>query len=222
LKKIPLLGMEIDNYTTSEALTKVETFFAEPRLDVVLTITREFLLHAKNNETVRRITGQISLGILGETEVLYALGIDSAERREEAEKRLFLQEFMKRIIRNHKRVFLLADTKEDLAVFRERLDEQYGRISILGSAALMEMSGDWDAVVNELNAQAPDVILSLIGSPVQEEFLTKNRKRIEARVWYGIGGLPFLTERKKRLGDRIRRRIRGALLKRYVKTQSNR
>ena len=58
---------------------------------------------------------------------------------------------------------------------------------ISGVEALENCQGTADAVVNEINASTPDVILSVLPSPAQEHFLVENREKLSAGLWYGIG-----------------------------------
>ena len=50
--------------------------------------------------------------------------------------------------------------------------------------------GDLEAVINDMNATTPDVIISVLPSPMQEQFLYEHRDKMNANIWYGIGGVP--------------------------------
>ena len=41
-----------------------------------------------------------------------------------------------------------------------------------------------------MNATTPDVIISVLPSPMQEQFLFEHRDKMNANIWYGIGGIP--------------------------------
>lgn len=44
-----------------------------------------------------------------------------------------------------------------------------------------------DSVVNELNGTTPDIVISALDSPMEEEFILEHKDKIGAGVWYGIG-----------------------------------
>jgi N-acetylglucosaminyldiphosphoundecaprenol N-acetyl-beta-D-mannosaminyltransferase len=220
LKKVNLLGTEIDNYTAHEALERVESFLDEKRLDTVATVTTRLLRSAQTNAAVRKYLEEASLTIIGEEEILQALGCDTVERRTETLEHFFFREFMKRIERNHKAIFLLSDEREQLSEFLMYGAEHFPRLIFEGRLALEENGGDWDGAVNEINASSADVVLSLMRSPVQEEFLVRNRKRINARIWYGIMPRDIVPEGKGSLSERINRQIRGFILKRQARRYS--
>lgn len=48
---------------------------------------------------------------------------------------------------------------------------------------------DTDAVIAEINAAAPDILLVALGNPDQETFIAENAHRIDARLLMGVGAL---------------------------------
>ena len=63
---------------------------------------------------------------------------------------------MKRIERNHKTLFVIGDSMERVEQMCERIADRYPKCENVGMEALDECSGATDAVVNEINALAPD------------------------------------------------------------------
>ena len=41
-------------------------------------------------------------------------------------------------------------------------------------------------MVNEINSASADVIFSILPSPLQEQFLTENKSKLDAKIWYGL------------------------------------
>ena len=72
---------------------------------------------------------------------------------------------------------------------------EYPKLVLAGAAATENCVGDLEGVINEMNAATPDVIISIIPSPGQEHFLVEHRDKINANLWYGIGG--FEVHRKR-------------------------
>ena len=101
---------------------------------------------------------------------------------------------MKRIVRNHKRLYILAVERTELDRFQEILDEQYPKRNQVGEAALEECQGDLENIINGVNGEAAEVVISLIPSPRQEEFIREYRDKMSAQIWYGLGA--YTGERK--------------------------
>lgn len=187
LKKIDILGMQIDNHTVREAMTKVESYLESVGMNTIETIDMKMLDMAETDEGMKRCIESLDLTIIGEKEILTAVSVHSSQRINETENHEFFREFMKRILRHKNSVFLLAETNEELTELRDFLEEQYERIVIAGSCAAEELSGDVEGVINEINGAAADVLLSVLPSPAQEHFLTENRNKLDVKIWYGIG-----------------------------------
>ncbi|MFH6783863.1 MULTISPECIES: WecB/TagA/CpsF family glycosyltransferase [Methylobacterium] len=49
--------------------------------------------------------------------------------------------------------------------------------------------GETDAVLAEINAASPDILLVALGNPAQEAFIAENASRIDARLLLGVGAL---------------------------------
>lgn len=105
LKKIDILGIEVDNYTVREAMMQVENYLDNTVMNTIETIDMKMLELAGRDETVRACMEQLDLAVIGEKEILIAADVHSSQRISETINHDFFREFIKRIIRNHKRVF---------------------------------------------------------------------------------------------------------------------
>lgn len=187
VKKIDILGMEIDNYTVRESIMQVELYLNQTGMSVIETISMKMLNMAGEDECIRACIGQLNLAVIGENEILAAAGVASAQRKREILDHEFFREFMKRILRNHKKVFLLGEHTHEVDKLEAYLGEEYEKLIIAGRCAIEEKSGDAESVVNEVNGVSADVILSILPTPLQEHFLMENKLKLDAKIWYGLG-----------------------------------
>lgn len=179
--------MQIDNYTVREAILQVEVYLNNTVMNTIETINMKMLDLASEETSIKECIEMLDLAVIGEKDILLAAGVHSSQRIKETVDHEFFKEFMKRIIRNHKSVFLLGEATEDVNRLEEYLDEEYDKLKISGRCAFDEKSGDLEGVVNEVNSISPDVIFSILPSPHQEKFLLENRGKLDARIWYGLG-----------------------------------
>lgn len=186
LKKIDILGIEVDNYTVREAMMQVENYLDNTVMNTIETIDMKMLELAGRDETVRACMEQLDLAVIGEKEILIAADVHSSQRISETINHDFFREFIKRIIRNHKRVFLLAETIAQEEQLEHFLVGKYEQIEVAGHCAIEEKSNDFESVVNEINSASAEVIFSILPSPLQEQFLTENKSKLGAKIWYGL------------------------------------
>ncbi len=187
IKKIDIMGILLDDYTVREALHQIESLSDDNVLRSIESISMQMLMEAEQDEELRNAISSLDLAIVGQKEILEVAGAGTMQRIKETEENDFFYEFLKRLERNHKRLFLLGETEEKNNRIKEKLIEQYPQLSIVGEYALENCIGDQAAVINEMNAATPDLVLSVLPSPTQEHFFWEHKDKISARIWYGVG-----------------------------------
>lgn len=216
IKTINIAGIELDNYTVRESIMHVERCMTESSFYSIEEVTMDTLMMAESNEAVRDALHSICHTVIAENGILDAVGQNSMQRQHEIENHVFFFEFMKRLVRNSKTVFLLGGTEEETQQFYEFLTEEFPRLEFAGIEALENCVEASDAVVNEINAATPDVIISIIHSPAQEEFLMENKDKLCANIWYGIGKYTPLNRKHHKLVDFFRMKSKIHALEKHV------
>lgn len=186
-KKIEILGLEMDNYSVREAILLAEGYLNGSSLNTIETVTMKMLTDAESNEIVGQAIREMDLTIIGEKEILAAANIATPQRLKETTEHEFFYEFLKRVVRNRKIVYILGEKAEHNEMLLGFLQEEYPKIIIAGSAALEECQGDFENIINEVNGETADVVISIIPPPRQEEFLMEYKSKMGAKVWYGLG-----------------------------------
>lgn len=187
IKKVELLGIELDNYTVREAMLQVEVYLNNTVMNTIENISMEMLVKAQDDEILKECMEHLDLAIISEKEILKAAGVISAQRIRETIDNEFFKEFMKRIVRNNKTVYLLGNTSTQIQELQGFLNTNYEKLKISGVYALEDCTGDFDTIINEINIAEPDVIFSVLPTPQQENFLKDNAAKFNAKIWYGLG-----------------------------------
>lgn len=183
-----LAGVRVDNCSLRDALRKVETYLNNERLNTVEAITMKTIVAAGENEEVRQCLEELDLVFPADRDILQSLNIASEQRLREVQEHTFFHEFMKRVQRSHRSVFLMTETQAQMEQLTDYLKEVYSdKIRLCGGYVIEECMGDVEDVVNEINSVMPHVILSLLPTPMQENFIYGHRKMLNAKVWFGIG-----------------------------------
>ena len=186
-KKIQILGMKLDNYSVRESILLAESYLNGTSLNAIEDISMKMLMESENNEVLGQALQEMDMTIIGEKEILTAAEVETPQRLKETVEHEFFHEFMKRIARNHKIVYILGEKSEQIKALVGFLKEHYPRVTVSGVFALEDCPGDYESIINEVNGEAADVVISVIPSPQQEEFLMNYKSKMSAKVWYGIG-----------------------------------
>ena len=189
IKKIDIMGIQLDNYTVREAIRQVEAYLSDNVLNTIESISMQMLLEAEQDEVVKEVVDSLDLSVIGEKEILQAAGVATMQRVKETEENDFAIEFFKRIERNKKSLFILGDTDSRIEHAREDLVREVPKLEIVGEYAVENCVGNLEAVINDMNVMAPDVIMSILPTPMQEHFFLEHRDKMNANIWYGVGSL---------------------------------
>ena len=216
IKKIEILGIQLDNYTVQEAMGKVEMFLNSTAMHTIEDISMEMLVKAQEDEALRDSIESLDLAVISEQEILKAAGVHSIQRLRETEEQQFFTEFMKRIIRENRAVCLVADTGQRLEKLQSFFRENYGKLRILKSFALEDCVGDVEGVVNDINGESPDIIFSVLPVPEQEYFLMEQRSKLNAGIWYGMGSNYASVHGVSKIRRMAKRLLHRGMMKRMV------
>ncbi len=187
VKKIRLLGMVIDNFSLHEEMQIGEGFYNRSEMNIIRTVSMKMLGMAADLRAVRDGIGQADLLIIGDKEILTEAGIYSGQRLREAAGHGFMQEYFAHMCRNGRRVFLVANVRQELELLQDYLRSAYETMWIVGCYAIEDCGGEYDSMINEINAAMPDALVSVVDSPKEDEFLLQAKAKISAKVWYSIG-----------------------------------
>lgn len=187
IKKIDIAGIELDNYTVREAIMLLEKNMGSQIFTTLEEVNMKTLLLAESDERVREALELLDYSVIAESGILSAVGEESMQRKREIEEHDFYFELLKRLERNHKTIFLLGKTQEEVDQALQTIGEDFPKCGIAGAEALESCVGAVDAIVNEINAATPDVVISILPTPEQEYFLLDNRNKLSTTLWYGMG-----------------------------------
>lgn len=200
IKTIDVAGIRLDNYTVREAIMNLEREMSDQGFHTIEEVNTDTLMLAASDDTVRRALMTLEHTVISENSILEAVGVSNYQRKHEIEHHDFFHELMKRMERGRKRIYLIGDSQERTDAMFACIAQQYPRCPLVGSAMLEGWDGTTDAVINDINAATPDVVISILPSPQQERFLLENKDKLFANLWYGIGTMRLAGEKKGIVG----------------------
>lgn len=183
MRHMQVLGVELQDYTVREAMRKTDAFMRDNKVSTIVYITTRGLMAAEGSEDLKVFLSNIDLTVAADSDILSAAGIANRNRVKEIENDEFMEEFLKKLVRGKRKVFLLTGTKEQLAALEECLKSYQQNLRIVGRFSLDALEKEEDWLINEMNAQMPDVVISNIDSPQRESFFENNHMKMNARIW---------------------------------------
>ena len=191
IKKISLMGLELDNYPYPEAVKIIEAFLNDTAVSTVLTVNMEKLLAACEDEVVKEVISSADYTVVTDRAILEAVSRGGSARVSEVERGAFPTGLLNHFYRADRTFYLAASTQEQLEEMRASLTGSFSYIRIVGGSVIPRDASDYESCVNAINIKVPDVILSSLDTPDEERFLKKCRSQLCAGIWYGVGKEPL-------------------------------
>ena len=200
---ICVLDVKIDNCSAKQAMKASVEFMGTAATSVVELVTIETLMLARDKPGLKEVIEQSDLVLPGQEEILEAAGVIDARYIQETRTQTYLRMYLKYLHKNHSRVYLLVETEEEADRLTAHLVSRYRGIQIAGVAKVASGTDMDDMLVNAINGGEVDCVIAILSSPIQEEFIARNRSLINARMWLGAGKLmePIYKGRSK--GEKV-------------------
>lgn len=219
MRHMQVLGVELQDYTVREAMRKTDYFLRDNKVSTIAYITTRGLMAAEESPELKTFLSNIDLTVAADSDILSAAGVYNRNRVKEIENDEFMEEFLKKLVRGKRRVYLLTGTKEQLGALKECLKSYQENLRIVGSYSLDELEKDEDYLINEMNGLMPDVVISNISSPQRESFFENNHMKMNTRIWLMLKDkVVHATQGKNifwRFADRISKKIFRRKVEKY-------
>ena len=188
LNSIRLHGMRIDRVTMEGALQQIEQFIASGKPHHIVTADASMVMTFREDKDFAAIVEQAALITPDGAGILWACqrfgtpipakvsGVDlSAKLVELSSTRGW-------------RVFFFGGAPGVAEAAARKMRERFPGAQICGARDGYYKADQEDSVAAELAATKPDIVLVAMGIPRQEKFIARQKARVGAEVYIGVGG----------------------------------
>ena len=185
MKTIMLMGLEIKDLSVRECLHMTGEFLKNGSLNVIYFLSGQALLSAEDSEELRQLVKDADIVLPDTTDILHAAGTNNRSREKEIERNLFLKGFFRICSRDKKRIFIIADSEEREKAIRSAVSMIQKDLNFVGTYILTD-ADDAENAVNEVNSVAPDIVLSVVRTPLHEEFIYGQKMKINSKLFVAM------------------------------------
>ncbi|MCA9972765.1 MAG: WecB/TagA/CpsF family glycosyltransferase [Anaerolineales bacterium] len=204
-KLILVLGIPIDDLTMAEALDRLETFIqlgrAGGKSHQVATVNADFVVKALHDPELRGILQEADMATADGMPLVWgarALGLHLEDRVTGAD---LVPALAARAAAKGYRLYFLGAAPGVAQQAADILAAQNPGLQVAGVLSPPKSSVlDMDpAILDDIRAAQPDVLLVAFGNPKQEKWIAMHRHDLPVPVMIGIGGtLDFIAGKTKR------------------------
>jgi N-acetylglucosaminyldiphosphoundecaprenol N-acetyl-beta-D-mannosaminyltransferase len=200
-----VLGIPIDELNMEQTLDRLESFFhiggRSGKFQQVATVNADFVVKALQDPELRYLLQGADLATADGIPLVWGarlLGVPLEERVAGSD---LVPALIGRAAEKGYSIYLLGAGPGVAARAADVLKERYPELIIAGIQSppfspVLEMS---PAIVDEINAAQPDILLVAFGNPKQEKWIDMTRTSLRVPVVIGVGAtLDFIAGSKKR------------------------
>lgn len=219
-EKINILDLDLDCITAKNAMRQAIQFLDSDSVDTIEIISMNTLMEQREDEGWKKLAGELTMLLPGEAEILRAADISDRTKLKEAEEGTFLKMFIKYLEKKRKNVYILAQSEEGILKTRNLLRSRNRGIRFSGCSVLDPRDAREENVINDINGTETDCILSVLHTPYQEDFISRNKALLNVRVWLGCGEVFAQQYENKKLSGRMRHFLQKKLFWYSVERQN--
>lgn len=213
MQNLNILGVALTDYSLKESLSMLDGFVRGGGLKTILYVTTPMLIMAGEDTEEKNTIEAMDMTLCGDADILRVAGIKSASRQYEVDNLFFLKEFLRRMARNDRKLYLLAESEEEIKLLREDLEALQNGILIGGSSVAAD---EEDEIINRINDIAPTAVISRMSYGRQEKWMMGAKLLVNAEVWLGISKDMILDRTKEPLSKKVMDKVYKKIFQRRM------
>ena len=187
-ERVNILGVDVDAVTMAEAVDVVRRAMDTRAGVMVATANAEMLMRATHDEELRRILNASALVVPDGAGTVWAarhLGHAMPERVAGYD---LAQELLRCAPAEGRRVYFFGSAPGVAEKAKAKAEQVYPGIEIVGGRNGFFSPADNAAIIAEIRAACPDLLLVALGVPKQEKWIAAHLAELDVPVAIGVGG----------------------------------
>ena len=187
-ERVNILGVDVDAVTMAEAVDVVRRAMDTRAGVMVATANAEMLMRATHDEELRRILNASALVVPDGAGTVWAarhLGHAMPERVAGYD---LAQELLRCAPAEGRRVYFFGSAPGVAEKAKAKAEQLYPGIEIVGVRNGVFSPADNAAIIAEIRAARPDLLLVALGVPKQEKWIAAHLAELDVPVAIGVGG----------------------------------
>lgn len=213
MKRNDILGLNVNVIYYREFKRQINEYLSNDFLNRITFVSKDMLAMAKEDEFYKEKLENNDLLLWANREMIanqpdaariYQNGITHYNKLMEALSS----------VRESKTMLLLYEQEADADILISYVKRKIPKVRIIEQLCL-DVEHSMESVINSINAAAPDIILSTIKPPEQEDWIENECNKLNAKLYLGFGGIADDIKKSMKEDIFIVRIIKKVL--RYIK-----
>lgn len=196
---VNVLGVNIDKISADETFEKAKSLIETNGVSMIFTPNPEIIMVAAEDESFKKVLNSADICTPDGIGVVYASKMLKNPVKERVPGFELSQKLLKHAASSGDGVFFFGSKPGVAEKAKEKVDEMYPGIKIMGTHDGYFKPEDEDNIINEINESGAKILFVCLGAPKQEKWIYENREKLNVRLCLGVGGtLDVLSGEAKR------------------------
>lgn len=186
------MGIDFSDMTLNETINYLSEIIDEPyqSLTHVITANPEIAMKILNDKEMQNVAEKAELITPDGIGIVFASKMLGGAVKERVSGFDIVVELMRK--RNNERkslkIYALGANQETISLAVKNIENQFTNVQVVGFHDGYFNSENESKIVKEINECKPDLLLVGLGSPKQEQFISKHKPYFNTKVAIGVGG----------------------------------
>lgn len=190
--RVHVMDLEVDLFTKETLLEELNVYLNSDILNVVHLISLDYVDTYDKNELVQQVLEDADMVLPGEKAILSAHHVDVLETGGMVVDYHALMDIWEYLQLEDKTFYLVVRDEKEAKAFYRYLARHFEKACVLGVHAA---SGDVteESLINDINTKLPDIVILSMDSTAQEEWIEKNKNRLNSKLCLVMGSVAPLV-----------------------------
>lgn len=182
--KMNILDFQVDILSIDLLSKTIENYCEEEQMRAILFLSVPIIEEAMESPDYRKRVATFQMLLPGEEEILSKESVEILERKDAVLNEKSMERMLQGLEKNQRSVYLVGDELEKTELFLRYCEENYPKLRLVGTFVGDENMDD-EKLLNDINTNCPDVILTAIAPQLQENWIIENADKLNGRVCIG-------------------------------------
>ena len=187
---IKILGVEIDNVNTEEAVLRTKKLIetSQKSCKLIVAPNTEFIMKAQEDEEFFNVLKTAELATPDSVGVMLGGKLQKRKFKARIPGQMYFRSVLEYGAQNSWSFYLLGGRGDIPKLAKENVEKLFPGVNIVGYHEGYFETDSEEKVIEEINTLQPNVLFVAMGAPIQEKWIYKNKDRLKVDVATGQGG----------------------------------
>lgn len=195
--KINIMGLDIDIISIDALVSTVQEYLDNDCLNIILMANTTLLEETGKDQELKELAMEADIIIPSDETLLSLHHVDNLKIASMVVDYSCISPIFNWLGEEGKSIYIVARNEKEVSVFREFYVKPHSGIAVEGIYCDDLVHGE-ELLLNKINSVAPDIVLFMVDSPLQERWIMGNRTKLNSKLCFAIGAVSekILSEQK--------------------------